>query len=152
MVFKRPAGSRDDRPNKSSGRSKSGSENAKRPSSSSTGKPFGAGRTDGKKNFSVDKRDLPTPNQIQANQIAKVAKGQRKAMAVARHRLAVARKKHLYQKAGHTAAGQLMPTALKEASAMHHRANAKTLPQEINHTVAARNQQMAKAALTVNQV
>jgi 23S rRNA pseudouridine2605 synthase len=56
MVFKRPAGSRDDRPNKSSGRSKSGSENAKRPSSSSTGKPFGAGRTDGKKNFSVDKR------------------------------------------------------------------------------------------------
>ncbi|MCQ6959957.1 pseudouridine synthase [Mucilaginibacter aquariorum] len=56
MVFKRPAGSRDDRPNKSQSRSKSGGENTKRPSSSSTGKPFGAGRTDGKKNFSVDKR------------------------------------------------------------------------------------------------
>jgi 23S rRNA pseudouridine2605 synthase len=56
MVFKRPAGSRDDRPNKPSGRSKSGDENSRRPSSSSTGKPFGAGRTDGKKNFSVDKR------------------------------------------------------------------------------------------------
>jgi 23S rRNA pseudouridine2605 synthase len=56
MVFKRPAGSRDDRPNRSSGRSKSGDENSRRPSSSSTGKPFGAGRSDGKKNFSTDKR------------------------------------------------------------------------------------------------
>ncbi|RYU85903.1 pseudouridine synthase [Mucilaginibacter terrigena] len=56
MVFKRPAGSRDDRPNKSQGRSKSGGDSTKRPSSSSTGKPFGAGRTDGKKNFSTDKR------------------------------------------------------------------------------------------------
>ncbi|MCO5937173.1 rRNA pseudouridine synthase [Mucilaginibacter sp. RB4R14] len=57
MVFKRPAGSRDDRPNNSQNRSKSGGENGKRPSSSSTGKSFGAGRTDGKKNFSVDKRE-----------------------------------------------------------------------------------------------
>ena len=56
MVFKRPAGSRDDRPNNSQNRSKTGGENGRRPSSSSTGKPFGAGRTDGKKNFSVDKR------------------------------------------------------------------------------------------------
>lgn len=56
MVFKRPAGSRDDKPNNSQNRSKSGGENGKRPSSSSTGKSFGAGRTDGKKNFSVDKR------------------------------------------------------------------------------------------------
>ena len=56
MVFKRPAGSRDDRPNRSSGRSKSGDENSKRPSSSSTGKPYSASRPDGKKNFSTDKR------------------------------------------------------------------------------------------------
>ncbi|QHS55596.1 rRNA pseudouridine synthase [Mucilaginibacter sp. 14171R-50] len=56
MVFKRPAGSRDDKPDKSQGRSKSGGENTKRPSFSSTGKSFGAGRADGKKNFSTDKR------------------------------------------------------------------------------------------------
>ena len=61
MVFKKPAGSRDDRPNKSSGRSKSGGENSKRPSSSSSGKPYGAGRTDGKKSFSVDKRSSAYP-------------------------------------------------------------------------------------------
>jgi hypothetical protein len=77
-------------------------------------------------------------------------KGQRKATVQARHHLAI--KRHLYQKAGHIAAARQMPTAQKEASAMHHRANAKTLPQEINLTVAARNHQMAKAALTVNQV
>ena len=56
MVFKRPAGSRDDRPNRSSGRSKNSDENSKNTSSSSTGKPFGASRPDGKKNFSTDRR------------------------------------------------------------------------------------------------
>lgn len=54
MVFKRPSGSREDRPNRSSGGSKS---NANRSSSSSAGKPFGqGGRTDNKKTFSTDKR------------------------------------------------------------------------------------------------
>jgi 23S rRNA pseudouridine2605 synthase len=57
MVFKKPTGSRDDRPNRSSDRPKSGGDKSKRSSSSSAGKPFGqSGRTDGKKSFSVDKR------------------------------------------------------------------------------------------------
>jgi 23S rRNA pseudouridine2605 synthase len=56
MVFKRPAGSRDDRSSKSQSRSKSGGDNTKRASSSTTGKPFGSVRTDGKKSFSVDRR------------------------------------------------------------------------------------------------
>lgn len=57
MVFKRPTGSRDDRPNRSSGGPKSGADRSKRSSSSSAGKSSGpGGRTDSKKNFSVDKR------------------------------------------------------------------------------------------------
>ena len=57
MVFKRPAGSRDDRPKQSSDRSKSGGDRSKRSASSSAGKSFGpGGRTDNKKTFSVDKR------------------------------------------------------------------------------------------------
>jgi len=80
----------------------------------------------------------------------KAPKGQRKAMVKARHHLVI--KRRLYQKAAHIVAARQMLTAQKEALAMPHPANAKTLLQEINHTVAARNQQMAKAALTVNQV
>jgi 23S rRNA pseudouridine2605 synthase len=56
MVFKKPAGSRDDRPNRSSDRPKSGGERPKRSSSSSAGKPYGTRGADGKKNFSQDRR------------------------------------------------------------------------------------------------
>ena len=56
MVFKRPTGSRDDRPNKSSDRSKSGGERSGRSSSSSAGKPYGTRGADDKKNFSQDRR------------------------------------------------------------------------------------------------
>ena len=56
MVFKRPTGSRDDRPKQSSDRSKSGGEKPKRSSSSSAGKPYGTRGADDKKNFSQDRR------------------------------------------------------------------------------------------------
>jgi len=56
MVFKRPTGSRDDKPNRSSDRSKSGDGTSKRSASSSAGKPYGTRGADGKKNFSTDRR------------------------------------------------------------------------------------------------
>ncbi|MBD1394176.1 pseudouridine synthase [Mucilaginibacter glaciei] len=57
MVFKRPTGSRDDKPNRGSGGPKSGADRSNRSSSSSAGKSFGTGgRSDNKKTFSTDKR------------------------------------------------------------------------------------------------
>ncbi|TSD64021.1 rRNA pseudouridine synthase [Inquilinus sp. KBS0705] len=56
MVFKKPTGSRDDKPNRSSDRPKSGGERSNRSSSSSAGKPYGTRGADGKKNFSQDRR------------------------------------------------------------------------------------------------
>jgi len=56
MVFKRPAGSRDDKPKRSSDRPNSGGDRPKRSSSSSVGKPYGTRSADGKKNFSQDRR------------------------------------------------------------------------------------------------
>ncbi|AMR31489.1 hypothetical protein A0256_08645 [Mucilaginibacter sp. PAMC 26640] len=56
MVFKRPQGSRDDRPNRSSGGSKSGEGASKRSSSASAGKPYGSRGAESKNHYSTDKR------------------------------------------------------------------------------------------------
>lgn len=60
MVFKRPTGSRDDKPKRSSDRSKSGDATSKRSSSASAGKPYGSRGGDAKNHYSVDKRSNPT--------------------------------------------------------------------------------------------
>ncbi|RWY49364.1 pseudouridine synthase [Mucilaginibacter gilvus] len=56
MVFKKPIGSRDDKPNRSSARPKSGDGPSKRTSSSSAGKPYGSRGADSKNHYSTDKR------------------------------------------------------------------------------------------------
>ena len=56
MVFKKPTGSRDDKPNRSSDRPKSGGDRPNRSSSSSAGKPYGTRGADDKKSFSQDRR------------------------------------------------------------------------------------------------
>jgi 23S rRNA pseudouridine2605 synthase len=56
MVFKKPSGSRDDKPNRSSARPKSGESASKRTSSSSAGKPYSSRGADSKNHFSTDKR------------------------------------------------------------------------------------------------
>jgi 23S rRNA pseudouridine2605 synthase len=55
MVFKRPAGSRDDRPNKSSDRSKGGNDKPGRSSSASSSKPYGS-RDGGNKSSYPDRK------------------------------------------------------------------------------------------------
>lgn len=56
MVFKKPTGSRDDKPNNSSARPRSGSGASKRPSSSSSRSPYGTRGADNSNNYSTDKR------------------------------------------------------------------------------------------------
>ncbi len=69
------------------------------------------------------------------------------------HHLAVAIKKHLYQKAAHIPAGPQITTALNAASAaMHHKAIVKVLPRAISLIAAAHRVATAKvAALSANQ-
>lgn len=57
MVFKRPQGSRDDRPKRSSAGPKSGDGPSKRSSSAAAGKPYGSRGTDNKNHYSTDKRE-----------------------------------------------------------------------------------------------
>ncbi|OOQ58674.1 pseudouridine synthase [Mucilaginibacter pedocola] len=56
MVYKKPTGGRDDRPNKSSARSNSGEGAPKRPSSSSSRSPYGTRGADSGNNYSADRR------------------------------------------------------------------------------------------------
>ena len=56
MVFKRPQGSRDDRPKRPSGGSKSADGSSKRSSSGSAGKAYGTRGSESKNHYSTDKR------------------------------------------------------------------------------------------------
>jgi 23S rRNA pseudouridine2605 synthase len=56
MVFKKPTGSRDDRPKQSSARPRSGGGASKRSSSASAGKPYGSRDAESKNHYSTDKR------------------------------------------------------------------------------------------------
>ncbi|MBK0377817.1 pseudouridine synthase [Mucilaginibacter segetis] len=56
MVFKKPTGGRDDKPKRSSARSKDGDDKPKRSYSASAGKPYASRDSGLKKNYSTDRR------------------------------------------------------------------------------------------------
>jgi hypothetical protein len=140
MVFKKPTGSRDDRPNRSSDRPKSGGDKSKRSSSSSAGKPFGqSGRTDGKKSFSVDKR---TSSYQKPNTGKPESEGERPKRSFGAS--SSFGEKKAYIPKGKPYSGRPTPTGQKRALVIHHPAKEKAIPLKTNHTAAGLHHQITK--------